>query len=220
MNPPQFSRRVIRSICWTALVFPALAVLAQPTTPVEPQPARVPKPVGVLAGRPDAEPQTELLGERYENKSAGISFRPPAGSARTPQPTSDEIVEFRDDARGWLLRVTKATFPTPVPLKNTIDKVTRKETIGLLNSTLDQLKKSTPGAQILRGQGDDIINVDANYVGIVALRFSVGTQRYLRQQALVQANEQLYYIINLTVRAGKLPAEGADAESLPPDPAA
>src|SRR6202011_5641808 len=110
--------------------------------------------------------QTELLGQRYENKAAGISFRPPVGSQPTTKPSDDQVAEYHDDARGWLLRVSKPTFPTPVPL--TKDMKEGKERAGLLETTVQQLKLATPGAQVLR---QDVINVDATYVGIIAMRF-------------------------------------------------
>jgi hypothetical protein len=217
MNSSLTPRTWLRSLWISGLLLPASLGIAQPApSPAAPAtlPVAVPKPVGLLAGRPDAEPQTELLGQRYENKAAGISFRPPIGSQPTTKPSDDQVAEYHDDARGWLLRVSKPTFPTPVPL--TEDKKDGKERAGLLETTVQKLKLATPGAQVLR---QDVINVDATYVGIIAMRFSVGTQRYLRQQAIVQANEQLYYIVTLTTGAGKLPAEGAAVDSLPPDPA-
>jgi hypothetical protein len=52
---------------------------------------------------------------------------------------------------------------------------------------------------------------------MIAMRFTLGTQRWLRQQALYQVNDQLYYILNLTTPAGKVNA-GDDEAALPPDP--
>jgi len=49
----------------------------------------------------------------------------------------------------------------------------------------------------------DVINVESSYVGMIAVRFTIGAQRWLRQQAIVQGNEHLYYIFNLTSPAGK-----------------
>jgi hypothetical protein len=64
-----------------------------------------------------------------------------------------------------------------------------------------------------------MINVGSNYVGIIQMRFTLGAQKWLRQQAMVQANEQLYYVLNLTTPAGKVAAPGKeDDPNAEPDP--
>ena len=194
------------------LLLSASWALAEPAPPAD-----VPKPVGVLAGRPDTDPSAEPLGPRYENRAAGISFQPPAGTRQALSPNDGEVVEFVNEPKNWLLRVSKPTFPTPVPLKTIPNRNGKPETTGLLDYTVQELKRANPGAKLLRGDHDDIINVDSNYVGMIALRFSLGTQRWLRQQAILQVNDQLYYILNLTTPAGKI-NPGDDEDKLPPDP--
>jgi hypothetical protein len=201
-TPTQRLTHALRALVLPGLLWPASTAFGQPATDA---PA-VPRPVGVLAGRPDADPPSELLGKRFESKTAGISFRPPAGCQQSKKPGPESIVEYNNDDQGWLLRVTRPSFPKPFPLIAARDK-NGNETQGLLDYTVDQLKLATPGAKFLR---QDLINVGPNYVGIIQLRFVLGSQRYLRQQAIVQANEQLYYIFNLTTPAGKIPAAGAD----------
>jgi hypothetical protein len=187
-------------------------------TLAQPDPKAVPKPASVLAGRPDVEPATNptLLGARYESRTAGISFNPPADCKQMAAPNNDEIVEFSNEDKNWLLRVSRPTFPTPVPLSTTIARPSENKPAqtGLLDYTAQQLQAANPGAKVLR---QDVINVDANYIGMIALRFTLGTQRWLRQQALYQVNDQLYYILNLTTPAGKV-NPGDDETTLPPDP--
>jgi hypothetical protein len=187
-------------------------------SPAQPGPKAIPKPASVLTSRPDAEPATNpaLLGPRYENRTAGISFNPPADCKQAAAPNSDEIVEFANDGKNWLLRVSRPTFPTPVPLSTTTARPSENKPAqtGLLDYTVQQLQAANPGAKILR---QDVINVDSNYIGMIAMRFTLGTQRWLRQQALYQVNDQLYYILNLTTPAGKVNA-GDDEAALPPDP--
>jgi hypothetical protein len=190
---------------------------APPATAPATQPLAELKPVPLLAGRPDADPNTELLGSPYDNKIAGISFRPPADCKQVATPNADEIVEFNNEKTSWLLRVSKPTFPSPVPLTTVKDPKTGRETVGILDYTLQQIVTATPGAKVLRGRDHDVINVESNFVGMIAVRFTLGTQRWLRQQALVQGNDQLYYIFNLTTPAGKI-NPGDDEEKLPPDP--
>lgn len=220
------SHRKIFQLLWVpGLLLPASVLTSQTlprvtlppaevpqTQPAVPTPA-APKPVGVLAGRPDAEPTTELLAARYENKNAGISFRPPADTKETPPPNGDEMVEFVNEPKSWLLRVSKPTFPSPVLLSTSRNKA-GVESTGLLEYTVQQLRIATPGAKILR---QDVINVESSSVGMIALRFTMGSQRWLRQQAIFQVNDRLYYILNLTTPAGKINT-GDDEEKLPPDP--
>lgn len=221
MNSSLSPRKILQTLCIPAMLWPATFVMSQPLPPAvapQPQPAETltqtaPKPVGVLAGRPDAEPTTELLAARYENKSSGISFRPPLDTKEIPLPSGDEIVEFVNESKSWMLRVSKPTFPSGVPLSTSRNKAGIEST-GLLEYTVQQLKVATPGAKILR---QDVINVDSSYVGMIALRFTMGSQRWLRQQAIFQVNDRLYYILNLTTPAGKINA-GDDEEKIPPDP--
>jgi len=135
---------------------------------------RLPKPVPGFANRADADAPSVELGQRFESKTAGVSFRPPAICKEVKRPGTETIVEYINQEQGWLLRVTRATFPTPVQLKETRDKEGREVT-GLLAYTVQQLKSSTPGAKVVR---EDMINVDSNYVGMIALRFTLGTQKF------------------------------------------
>jgi hypothetical protein len=187
-----------------------LAALAQPAAQTQPT---TPKPIGLLAGRPDADAPSDLLGPRYESKTAGISFRPPI-TTKTKAAGPDEVVEYADDDRSWLLRVSRPTFPTPVPLMSRMD-ATGKPVVGLLDFTVGELQRAQPGAKMLR---QDMINVGSNYVGIIQMRFTLGAQKWLRQQAMVQANEQLYYVFNLTTPAGKVAPGKEDDPNAEPDP--
>ena len=221
MNLSLSPRKMFQTLCIPAVLWPAIAVLSQPLPPAVVPPSQpavvptqtVPKPVGVLAGRPDVEPSMELLAARYENKSAGISFRPPLDTTEVPHPNANEIVEFVNETKSWMLRVSKPTFPSPVPLSTGRNKAGLEST-GLLEYTVQKLKDATPGAKMLR---QDVINVDSSYVGMIALRFTMGSQRWLSQQAIFQVNDRLYYILNLTTPAGKINT-GDDEAKLAPDP--
>jgi hypothetical protein len=210
-----------RRILVASLLAAAPLAHAQPAAPATSQPSPLPlapKPVGILADRPDADQPSELLGPRFESRMAGISFRPPAG-CKEAKPGSDEIVEYVNEPQNRLLRVSRPTFPTPVPLlskKDTAGKVLQQ---GLLDYTIDQLKIAYPGAKFLR-QPDDIINVGPHFVGLIAMRFTLGSQKWLRQQAMFQVNEQLYYVLNLTTPAGNVAPnlKPGEEDNTPPDP--
>ena len=216
LSPHPRNRMLARLVLSAGLLFPAVLAGAQVQPAPQQPPAPVaPKPVNVLAGRPDADPVAEpLVGPKFESKAAGIAFRPPAGCKEVRKPGSDEIVEFINDDKSWLLRVTRPTFPTPVPLTNGKD-ANGRPVQGLLDYTINQLKIATPNATVLR---QDVVNVDASFVGLITLRFSLGSQKWLRQQAMVQVNDQLYYVLNFTTPAGKVPEGAADDPNAPPDP--
>jgi len=52
-----------------------------------------PEPIPALAGRPDVEGQ-ELLGGKYENPIAGISFQTPVNCKQVKGGGGDEVVRF------------------------------------------------------------------------------------------------------------------------------
>src|SRR5438270_13354564 len=108
-TPPKRLIRTLQTLLLPGLLSPATLAFGQPA-------AETPRPVGVLAGRPDADAPSELLGRRFESKSAGISFRPPAGCQQSKKPGSESIVEYGNEESGWLLRVTRPSFPKPFPL--------------------------------------------------------------------------------------------------------
>jgi hypothetical protein len=72
--------------------------------------------------------------------------------------------------------------------------------MGLLDYTVSDVLKEHPAAEVLR---QEIVNVGEHGVGMAALRFNVASQRYLRQQAIFQVDESLYYVFNLTTPAAK-----------------
>jgi hypothetical protein len=156
------------------------------------------------------EPSTSMLlaPEPFISDATGISFRPPAGCKNLGTNNGQLVANYSDDSRKWVLRVTEATFPNPVELKDTKDK--DQHTVqGLLDYTVTQLKDAEPGCEILR---NDIVNAGPYFVGMIALRYVQSGQTWLRQQALLEVNNQLYYIFNfVTPGAG---GEQTDKEAV------
>jgi hypothetical protein len=164
-----------------------------------------PAPIPGLTDRVERRPGggtgkslVELLGEPFESQAAGLTFSPPANCKRVPageaQHQAGHVVEYTDDDRQWLLKVTRSKLAQKMPLQ------TANGQQGLLDYTVADVLKMNPAAEVLR---QDIINVDDHGVGIAITRFSLGTQRYLRQQAIYQVDEQNYYVFNLTTPAAK-----------------
>jgi hypothetical protein len=146
----------------------------------------------------DTKKASALLGDAYESQTAGLSFRPPAGSTQVRQTEQDHIVDFVDEERHWILKVTRARLAQPMPLQTIKEK--GRDRMGLLDYTVSDVQKEHPAAEVLR---QEIINVGEHGVGMAALRFNVASQRYLRQQAIFQVDESLYYVFNLTTPAAK-----------------
>src|SRR4051812_40937352 len=160
----------------------------------------------ILQGRPDRDASdADALGAAFESQSAGISIRPPAGSRTIRRAVSaDEIVEFVNDDKNWMIKVSRITTREPMGLlKFTAKDGSTKP--GLMEATLEQFNKSTPGAEVVR---NDVVNIGANPVGMLAMRYTQNAQRRLTQQAVIQSNDQLFYVIMMNSPGA---VRGADA---------
>ncbi|MGH7179895.1 MAG: hypothetical protein ACREJC_21140 [Tepidisphaeraceae bacterium] len=172
------------------------------------KPPAISDPKPILPGRPDsADPPgaSDLLGDRFESLSAGISFRAPAGCREIRRAAGDEIVQYVNDQKRWVLRVSRLALSAPLPLLKHKDK-DGHDVNGLIEETSDRIKLQTPAAEILR---QDIVHIGQTDVGLIAARYTVGVDTNLTQQALIRATDSLYYILDLTVTA---PREGDIAE--------
>ena len=170
---------------------------------------QAPSPLPVLQNRPDAGPG-QLLGNSYESMAAGISFRVPAGMLQGKK-TGDEIVRFVNEVKNWDLVASRTNTNEPMPL--TAGDEGKFQRSGLMEIIVGQIKANNPNSEILRGQpaGPDVINVGQWQAGIIAARISVGNQRRLLQQVIIQASDKLYYTVTLTSpAAAKKPAEGEE----------
>lgn len=171
------------------------AVQAQTTAPP------LINPVG---GPAAGEPAEGLLGERFESASKGLSFLPPAGCRMIKQGVNNDIVEYISDEKSWALKVTQSTFEKPMPLEDRLDPVTRAVVAkGLLEITSASML-AAQNAVLLR---KDMVNAGDNPVGLVMVRFTLGPDQWLRQQAILQANDQLYYIFSFTTPGGSAKAD-------------
>lgn len=160
----------------------------------------------VLPGRPDAATPAggDELGPEFASLAAGISFRPPGGMQQLRKVTTgDDIVQFADDKRQWLFKLSRVVLNTPAPLETEIDAGKRVTRVGMLESSAQGLENDMGGAEILR---QDVVNISDLPVGRLAARFKSGpdTAR-LTQRAIIQANEQLYYVFDFSSPA---PREG------------
>jgi hypothetical protein len=176
----------------------ARSALAEDAAPPAP-----PTPAPVLQGRPDAHVvNDDALGPEFRSLAAGIALRPPAGGKEFRRGVgADDVVQFNYEKQSWQLKVSRLVLPKPAPLVT--DREKDKEGLirqGLLETMAQQLKTDTGGAEILR---QDPINVASTPIGMIAARYSFGTDTLLTQRALVQGDdgEQVYFIIDSTTPA-------------------
>jgi hypothetical protein len=192
-----------------AAVAPLAAFAAAPPAAGAAQPA-TPEPLDVLRDRPDQPAPAAALGPAFESRAAGIAFRPPAGCREIHRGNPDDIVEFVNDAKSWSLKVTRSTLSRPVPLTEYFDNGRKQP--GVLEMTADNLKRDNPTAEIVR---QDTIDLGANKVGMLASRNTIGNQRRLFQQAIVQMTDQQYYVLLFNSPAAP---RGAATDADHPDP--
>jgi hypothetical protein len=169
-------------------------------------------PSPILPGRPDAQAPTAQENARFEDESAGISFMPPGGMKEIRGTPGDVIVRYVDDDRHWNLTVSKMTFDRPVRLSNAAATQpsgpdTLKTSKGILEITAEQMKVDAPGAEILR---QDVITVGGVDVGMLAGRYTIAPQTNLTQQAIFRADDENFYLFNLTTPAPRTGEIGDD----------
>ncbi len=153
----------------------------------------------VGASSDDVRPHTGA-GPTFESQAAGIMLRAPAGTVSMPKAPGDaELAEFYDKKRGWDFKVALAR-PDQATHLTTQKGVDGTQQPGLLELTLEQLKTTNPGAKVLR---NDVTNIGDADVGMIAVRYTQGTQRRLTQLAIIQKSKFLFYILNLTTPSGQ-----------------
>lgn len=170
---------------------------------VNAQPATAPSgagetPAPLLPGRPDM-PESGELGPVFESQSAGIRFNVPMGCRPVLQVSADLLAEFDNPDRLWTLKLARMQFDTPKSLVNT-KAADGSDVAGLMDTTLGSLKTNLPEAKVLRQDMVNIQNGDfrvKNNVALLVLRYTMRARRQLCQQALIQANDHLFYILTL-----------------------
>jgi hypothetical protein len=185
--------------CFVFSLLLAPLALAQAEPKPQQKAEEKPESLNVLTGRPDVQGE-ELLGGTFQNAMAGIAFRVPA-SCQQIHKVEDEIARFASADKSWEMVVTRQSSAQPLALSGD------EKRMGLLEVVAARLKQSHPNIEMLR---QDTVNLGESEAGILTARITVGSQKKLLQEALVQANDQLYYTIALTSPAAK-DAKGADS---------
>jgi hypothetical protein len=178
------------------------------TAPIASGAGQAPDSLDILKDRPDA-PNNDLLGPPFESQAAGIALSPPAGCKQVKRAgVPDELVAYVNEQKDWIFKVLRLTFSQPVPLTNRKDAAGAEQQ-GVMDITLQQLQRSIPAAEVVR---QDTTNVGEADVGMLALRYQIGTTYRLTQQAIIAANDQVYYVLDLTT-PGSRPRGGGEGGS-------
>jgi hypothetical protein len=152
---------------------------------------------------------SDLLGEKYSSAAYGLEFRVPLNFTAVPRPNADTIVEFDRPEFNWRLQAWRRVLESPLELSIYKDQLGQPQN-GVLEVTLDNIKQGAPNVEVIR---DEVINVGAVRVGMLAVRYDTATgERRLTQQAIFQApdaDNRLYYFLDLT-GPGKPAAEPKD----------
>ena len=176
-------------------------------------------PVAAASGSAvgDVRPPLTLDDKPFERPSAGISVRSPKGWTGMVEADREEIVRFVDDLKkqDWSLVVSRRTFTEPQRLM--AGKDAAGEVLpGVVESTLAQFKAQYPGAKVLRA--GDPTTVGGHDVGVIILRYTKNGERRLAQHAIIEGNDQLFYLVALNSPARKDVAEDANEEEKTVDP--
>lgn len=143
-----------------------------------------------------------LLGMQFENQSAGLSLRLPAGCHRVRTTGSgDDLGQFADEHRNWQLKLSRVVRQDSTLLTSTTNNY-GQPIPGLLDTTVQRLKHDLPGCQVLRSDTANISDGSdkvRDNVGMIAVRYAAtGGSRYLSQQAIIESTDRLFYLVTLT----------------------
>jgi hypothetical protein len=124
------------------------------------------------------------------------------------------------------------TTQNPIGLTTTTE-LDGRQTLGIMDITKRRVAAAlpdgaTPEKRFLR---EDVINIADGIpsedprqripnVGMLALRYTQGLQRFLGQQAIIQANERMYYLITMVSPGKPVQVEDAAAADAKPAPVA
>jgi hypothetical protein len=187
----------------TLLALIATAAIVLPSSTFAATAPNPPEPITGLQGRPDVVGE-EMLGGAYQNPRAGIAFHTPINCVQL-KTTGDQIARFANEKAGWEITCTRSSASQPMPLTGGAKDGPK---LGLLDVVAARLKQTSPGVDIVRQEVEDLGEQQA---GILAARLSGVGQRKLLQQAIIQANDQLYYTLSMTSPASK-DAKGPDSD--------
>ncbi len=205
--------RIVKTSFLLALTGLAAYVAAEmPPTPPQAN-SSLAAPSAILGGRPDADAvspadpdATNLLGSTFKSIAVGLEFRAPVNAVETKQAGGEEIVQYSNEAKRWVLKVNHLTFNEPIAMA--YHQVDGHDVNGLLEETVEQLKTNSQGIDIKR---QEVVRTGQLDIGMIAGRYNIGTEGNLALVALVRQTPldgnvdaaRVYYSFNLTAVVDK-----------------
>lgn len=158
-------------------------------------------PAATQPAAQDDAASADLLGTPYENQSAGLSLRIPAGCHRIRTTgAGDDLGQFADAKRNWQLKLNRIIRNQPTALASTPNNFNQPQA-GLLDETVARLKRDLPGCKVLRSDLTNVRDGDPKVkdnVGMIAVMYAAAGTHFLTQQAIIQGNSRLFYLVALT----------------------
>jgi len=159
----------------------------------------------VLAETPEQPGTLVALSDHlFESLSGGIAVKYPAGSKALREVAKDDLMEFRDEARKSSMVISRRTYPSPMNLTAARDGRGQMQP-GILEQTAaaivkqysdpELMKKGLPGLKMLR---QDLTNLGNSDVGMLVFRYTKDAERRFAQSAIIEANDQVFYVVSLT----------------------
>lgn len=166
------------------------------------------------AAEADESPAARL-GVRFTSLAAGLSFRPPAGGVQHRRlGMGTDIVQYLNTDEKWSLKVSRLFLETPTQLvgpeeRGGLPAEMAQAKPGLLDEMVRQLRIHDANTQILR---KEMINVGPHDAGVIVSRYTQGAGLWLRQQAFVKSNDQVYYVFDFNTPSGRAANDPQEVE--------
>lgn len=185
------------------------ASFAQTTSEAETRPAA--PPAAPTVGRVMSDLDAQAEGEIYRSVEAGLELRLPPGQPADVNELADPdlLALVTNPDEQWRFELRKLSLDRPMELE-TEELPEGGVRVGLLDLMANELRREVNG-DILRKDLTPLGDADA---GVFAVRYSLGPTTLLRQDALIRADETLYYRLSLIS-----PAPSGPIEELANDPA-
>src|SRR5882672_2812851 len=198
---------------WAVLLLLPAAGAIWAADKAAPDKATADKTAAKAAGA-DEEDVRDRLGDRFTSRGRGISFRPPVGGVQMKRtPIGADIVRYSAADEKWSLNVSMLTFDKPNKLLSVDNPNTPEDESkikpGILQQIVQQLQQNNASTEILRR---DVVNSGKNDVGMLVARSAQGGATLLRQQAIVQRNDQVFYVLDFTSPSGRTADDKPDVE--------
>ncbi len=178
--------------------------------------APVASAAGAVAAPGDVTPASAVLGPLWKSETGGIQLSPPVGVTTIIPKAPDQIVEFDYPGKQWTITIRRTVLPTrptgpppppgpdghvgPAPALTEWQMTQQATTLATDDLKLSLGAVKVERSEVVNGGKDNRLNI-----GLVALRYTLGVSRRLRQLAIVQSSALVYYFIEFNSPATDQP---------------